>query len=172
MSLSLEYWAQTSPSLPKYPESLLSKPELFTYKIKAINFKFEPASSFSENKARPSSLSSIHHYPNLGSSILTFVPDELSCQDRPRYKSKLPKLTSPNPTFPAITSAVEVVRNEKVGRHGIAARDIRAGELIAIDDPVRPGFYIATFPDLRTYIQISEYDCSSKPKRSPRGHWS
>ena len=61
---------------------------------------------------------------------------ELFCKERPRYKSKVPKLTNPNLRFPSLSSSVSVVRNSEVGRHVVAERDIRAGELIAVEDPV------------------------------------
>ena len=64
------------------------------------------------------------------------ISDDLFCKDRQRYKSKVPKLTSPNLKFPDLSSSVDVVRNDQVGRHAVAARDIRAGELVAVEDPV------------------------------------
>ncbi len=68
---------------------------------------------------------------------MLIVSGELFCKDRPRYKSKVPRLTNPNSRFPSLSSSVSVVRNSEVGRHVVAERDIRAGELIAVEDPVK-----------------------------------
>lgn len=41
-----------------------------------------------------------------------------------------------NEAYPAFSSAVEIVEgDEKVGRHGLARRDIAPGEILAVEDP-------------------------------------
>ena len=68
--------------------------------------------------------------------FITSTAGDVYSNDRLRYRTKLPKLTDPNPKFPAFSSAVDIVQSDLVGRYGIATRDIRAGELLAVEDPV------------------------------------
>ena len=49
--------------------------------------------------------------------------------------SDLPKVPHPNPTFPAFASCVKVKYSSTFGRHCVAQRDIRAGEMILVEDP-------------------------------------
>merc|ERR550532_1582252 len=42
-------------------------------------------------------------------------------------------LPDPNKTVPQFSSAVELAYNPLVGRHGVAARDIEAGEVVMVD---------------------------------------
>jgi hypothetical protein len=47
----------------------------------------------------------------------------------------LPKIPFPNPQFPCFSKSVAVRYNVDMGRHPVAARNIRAGELILVEDP-------------------------------------
>ena len=44
----------------------------------------------------------------------------------------LPKISSPNPNFSTLSKAVDIRFDEEVGRHGVATRRIRAGELLLV----------------------------------------
>ena len=44
----------------------------------------------------------------------------------------LPKIPSPNPNFSTLSKAVDIRFDEEVGRHGVATRRIRAGELLLV----------------------------------------
>ncbi|XP_014601052.1 PREDICTED: SET and MYND domain-containing protein 4-like [Polistes canadensis] len=61
-----------------------------------------------------------------------------------KYKVKIPVIESPNVEVPSASDAVSVVYNSEYGRHIVAARDIKPGELIAVEkgysyilDPIR-----------------------------------
>ena len=49
---------------------------------------------------------------------------------------EVPKLSSAHPAYPSLSSSVDVVRDYDKGRHVVANRDIAAGEIIAVSDPV------------------------------------
>ena len=49
---------------------------------------------------------------------------------------EVPKLENVNPLYPAFSDAVEVLTDFDQGRHVVARRDIKAGELIAVEEPI------------------------------------
>ena len=49
---------------------------------------------------------------------------------------EVPKLEDSNPLYPSFTNSVNIVRSFDHGRHVIANKDILAGEIIAVSDPI------------------------------------
>jgi hypothetical protein len=58
------------------------------------------------------------------------------CQNFENRCKSLPKVPNADPKIPAFSKSVKIDYDSKRGRHGIATRDISAGELIAVEDPV------------------------------------
>ena len=46
----------------------------------------------------------------------------------------LPKISSPNPNFSTLSKAVDIRFDQEIGRHGVATRRIRAGELLLVQE--------------------------------------
>ena len=47
----------------------------------------------------------------------------------------MPKVSTPNPRFPAFSKCVDVHYESTQGRYGRAKRNIRAGEILLVEDP-------------------------------------
>ena len=46
-----------------------------------------------------------------------------------------PKIACPNKIFPNFSVSLSLAHKEQVGRHVVASRDIRSGEILAVEDP-------------------------------------
>lgn len=55
-------------------------------------------------------------------------------------ESGLPRITRPNPNFPAFSEAVEIRSEVGRGRFGVAAREVKMGELLCVETP--PVFFL------------------------------
>jgi len=60
-------------------------------------------------------------------------------------ENELPKVSSPNKHFPAFSSCVDIRYEEKRGRFGVAARNIKLGEILCVESPSI--FYICPDPE-------------------------
>ena len=46
-----------------------------------------------------------------------------------------PKVSCPNKVFPQLSTSLNIAYKEELGRHVVATRNIRAGEIVAVEDP-------------------------------------
>ena len=46
-----------------------------------------------------------------------------------------PKVSCPNKVFPQFSTSLSIAYKEELGRHVVATRNIRAGEIVAVEDP-------------------------------------
>ena len=46
-----------------------------------------------------------------------------------------PKVACPNKVFPQLSTSLNIAYKEELGRHIVATRNIRAGEIVAVEDP-------------------------------------
>ena len=46
-----------------------------------------------------------------------------------------PKVSCPNKVFPQLSTSLNIAYKEELGRHIVATRNIRAGEIVAVEDP-------------------------------------
>ena len=79
-----------------------------------------------------------------------------------------PKLTCPNKIFPDFSVSLNLAYKEQVGRHVVASRDIRSGEILAVEDPVISFLNLdergaVKFGSCCTHCFIRNLDCLPSP---------
>ena len=79
-----------------------------------------------------------------------------------------PKLTCPNKIFPEFSVSLNLAYKEQVGRHVVASRDIRSGEILAVEDPAISFLNLdergaVKFGSCCTHCFIRNLDCLPSP---------
>jgi len=67
-------------------------------------------------------------------------------------RTNLPKITSPNKHFPNLSNSVEIIYNEDVGRHGVAANDIQTGSYRIKNSNLIPEYLKAQFSKVNYWL--------------------
>ena len=66
-------------------------------------------------------------------SKLTQITQETSTGSPSSSPLSLPKIPCPHPNIPTLSKAVDIRYDGEIGRHGVATRRIRAGELLLVN---------------------------------------
>ena len=79
-----------------------------------------------------------------------------------------PKISCPNKVFPDFSVSVKLAYKEEVGRHVIATRNVRAGEVVAVEDPAISFLNFeergsASFGSPCTHCFMRNLDCLPSP---------
>ena len=78
-----------------------------------------------------------------------------TAKDKPEAKSQPKLLEVVNPKVPQFSEAVEVAYNPLVGRHGVATRDIAAGEVSYPDSIQRSASYFYVAASFSSFSPLS-----------------
>ena len=79
-----------------------------------------------------------------------------------------PKISCPNKVFPEFSVNANLAFKEEVGRHVVATRNIRAGEIVAVEDPEISFLNFdergsTTFGSACTHCFMRNLDCLPSP---------
>ena len=79
-----------------------------------------------------------------------------------------PKISCPNKVFPEFSVSASLAFNESAGRHVVATRNIRAGEVIAVEDPAISFLSLdergaSAFGSACTHCLMRNLDCLPSP---------